>query len=85
METWMMLAAGAGLIGLLSAVGMLVAWKKTEGGKRIGILAVLAIVGAGAGYLASNATAFTTNEAEAEIEAQIAEDDFDAPLDDEDW
>lgn len=83
METWQLVIGGGALLGLAALAGMIWSFKKLEAPKKWVAMAVFALVGAGGGYLASNATAFTTTEEEAEIEQQIQESDFEAELDDD--
>lgn len=81
METWMIIQAVGGILGLASLGGIIYALRKlTEPKKKWGLVGACVVVGGVASYLVANATAFTTSEEERAIEEQI--DDFDAPLDD---
>ncbi len=54
METWMMLAAGGGVLGLIALGGMLWAFKKLESPKKWGAIVAFALLG-GVGGLGGHA------------------------------
>ncbi len=84
METWMMLAAGGGVLGLIALGGMLWAFKKLESPKKWGAIVAFALLGGVGAYLGANATALDTTEEEAAIEQEAADAfDDEAPLDDD--
>ena len=79
METWMLVAAGGGILSLVALGGIGWAFKRLPSPKKwlaIGGFAVLGLVG---GVLAANATAI----AGPDLSDVPVDDDFDAPLDDD--
>ncbi len=82
---WMAVAGIGGVLGLTALVGMSVAFRKMEGGKRWGALGFFAVLGLAGAYMAANATAIAPPEEAQQINAEVeaATEDFDAPLDDD--
>ncbi len=78
METWVLVAAGGGALGLGALGGIGWAFKKLSPPKKWLAIAGFALLGLVGGLLAANATAFAGPDVGEELP-----DDFDAPLDDD--
>ncbi|MEM9067514.1 MAG: hypothetical protein AAGE52_03380 [Myxococcota bacterium] len=80
METWMMVAAGGGVLGLIALGGLVWAFRKLESPKKWMAIGGFVVLGGVGGFLALNATAVAGPDVTEEIPEA---DDLDAPLDDD--